>query len=107
MTVACASRCRCPARAPPPTRAPATSARTRSRRPGKQWESAYNYPREDQQLEHQLVLGGQLSLEELMAIPARSDERGEAWLETEPSRFARLADRLWSGLLIREELAIR
>jgi exodeoxyribonuclease V gamma subunit len=72
-----------------------------------EWESAYNYPREDQQLEHQLVLGGQLTMEQLMAIPARSDERGEGWLESEPSRFARLADRLWSGLLIREELAIR
>jgi exodeoxyribonuclease V gamma subunit len=72
-----------------------------------QWESAFNYPREDQELEHQLALGGQLTVEELMAIPARSDECGEGWLEAEPSRFARLAHRLWSGLLTREELAIR
>ncbi|MEA2146968.1 MAG: exodeoxyribonuclease gamma subunit, partial [Solirubrobacteraceae bacterium] len=71
------------------------------------WESAYNYPREDQQLEHQLVLGGQLTVEELMAIPASPDERGEGWLETEPSRFARLAHRLWFELLAREELTIR
>ena len=72
-----------------------------------EWESGYNYPREDQQLEHQLVLGGQLTVEELMAIPARRDEHGEGWLETEPSRFARLAHRLWSELLAREELTIR
>ena len=72
-----------------------------------EWESAYNYPREDRQLEHQLVLGGQLTVEELMAIPARRDERGEGWMETEPSRFARLAHRLWSELLAREELTIR
>ena len=53
------------------------------------------------------MLGGQLTVEELMAIPASRDERGEGWLETEPSRFARLAHRLWSELLAREELTIR
>ena len=48
----------------------------------------------------------QLTIEELVAIPARSDERGEGWQETEPSRFARLAHRLWSSLVAREELRI-
>jgi exodeoxyribonuclease V gamma subunit len=74
---------------------------------GEQWESVFNYPREDQELEHQLVLGGRLTLEQLMAIPARDDEQGEGWLGSEPSRFGRLAHRLWSGLLAREDLTIR
>jgi exodeoxyribonuclease V gamma subunit len=57
---------------------------------------------ENDEAEHQLVLGGALSLDDLLAEPPRA---GEDWGITEPSRLGRLAVRLWSGLLAHEELA--
>ena len=69
-----------------------------------EWKSGYTYPKEDEEPEHVLAFGEVLSLEALLALPAREDERGDGWLETEPSRFARLAHRLWSPMLAREEI---
>ena len=57
----------------------------------KEWESGWNFPREDQELEHQLVFGGVLTFEELLA---RAD-------------FDRSAHRLWDELLAWEQVEFR
>ena len=49
----------------------------------KEWESAWNFAREDQELEHQLVFGGVLPFAELAAR----------------SGFDRRAHQLWDGPL--------
>jgi exodeoxyribonuclease V gamma subunit len=72
-----------------------------------EWESTYQFDREDCELEHQLVLGGQLSLRELTELEPREDEAGEGWAEDEETRLGRCARRLWDGLLTREELSAR
>jgi exodeoxyribonuclease V gamma subunit len=66
------------------------------------WESGWNFPKEDADLEHQLVLGGVLSFDELTDEPPRADERGDGWDEQETTRFGRYALRLWAGLLATE-----
>jgi exodeoxyribonuclease V gamma subunit len=50
------------------------------------------------------VFGGKLTLDELMADPPADGEAGVGWDDAEPTRFGRLARRLWSGLLVSEEL---
>ena len=67
------------------------------------WESGYKYPREDVEPEHRLVLGGVLPFAELLAQPPRPDEAGPGWAAGEPTRFGRLARRLWDGLLACEQ----
>ena len=52
------------------------------------WQSEWGYPKEDRELEHQLVFGGVLSFDELLAKP----------------RFAELAHSLWEPLLAIEQL---
>lgn len=47
--------------------------------------------------EHRLVLGAGATVGDLFAEPARPDETGEGW-GTDPSRFGRLARRLWEPL---------
>jgi exodeoxyribonuclease V gamma subunit len=54
------------------------------------------------QPEHQLVLGD-VSVEDLLAEPARKDEDGPHW-PREKSRLGRLARRLWEPLLDREHV---
>jgi exodeoxyribonuclease V gamma subunit len=66
------------------------------------WESAWNFPKEDADLEHQLVRGEIASFDELTAEPPRLDECGAGWDETETTRFGRYAVRLWDGLLSTE-----
>jgi exodeoxyribonuclease V gamma subunit len=61
-----------------------------------EWESGWNFPKEDADLEHQLVRGGIVTFDELTAEPPRPDE---AWDDTETTRFGRYAVRLWDGLL--------
>jgi exodeoxyribonuclease V gamma subunit len=65
----------------------------------KAWKSDYDRDREDREPEHVAAFGRELSLAELMSEPARPDERGAGWEETEPTRFGRYAVRLWGGLL--------
>jgi exodeoxyribonuclease V gamma subunit len=72
-----------------------------------EWESDWRFEREDKELEHQLVLGGQLSLRELTELEPREDEAGDEWPEDEETRLGRCARRLWDGLLTREELSAR
>lgn len=70
----------------------------------KAWESGWNFPREDAELEHQLVFGGVLAFAELLEDGPRPDERGDGWDETDTTRFGRLARRLWAGALACEEV---
>jgi exodeoxyribonuclease V gamma subunit len=72
-----------------------------------EWESDWRFDREDKELEHQLVLGGQLTLRELSELEPREDETGDGWAEDEETRLGRCARRLWDGLLTREELSAR
>jgi exodeoxyribonuclease V gamma subunit len=57
----------------------------------KEWETEWNFTREDQELEHQLVFGGVLSFEELFSRP----------------EFDRAARRLWDGPLGWEQVEYR
>ncbi len=70
------------------------------------WKSGWNYPREDADLEHQLVLSGVRRFEELLVEPPGSDERGAGWEMSDVSRFGRLARRLWDGPLRHEQVEI-
>jgi exodeoxyribonuclease V gamma subunit len=71
------------------------------------WTSAWNFGKEDQEPEHQLVLGGVRSLDELLDERPRPDEEGEGWDVTATTRFGRLARRMWDGLLAHEEIELR
>ena len=73
----------------------------------KAWTSAWRFPKEDAQLEHQLVLGGVRSFEDVVSDPPHADERGPGWQMSETSRFGRLARRLWDGALSSEQVATR
>jgi exodeoxyribonuclease V gamma subunit len=72
-----------------------------------EWESTWNYDREDRDLEHQMVLGGVLRFAEILELAPAAGEDGDGWPPAESSRFGRYARRLWSGLLEREELSSR
>ncbi len=71
------------------------------------WKSGFGSYGEDREEEHRLAFGGELSLAELIAFAPRSDEQGDGWEVSEPSRFARLARRLWAPLLTRETVQER
>jgi len=73
----------------------------------KAWESEWNWPKEDEEPEHQLAFGGVLTFAELLRSSPRDDEQGEGWDAGEPTRFGRLARRLWSGMLACEEVVDR
>ena len=73
----------------------------------KEWTSGWNYPREDVEPEHRLVLGGTRTVAELFEQRPRDDEQGDGWDPLDPSRAGRYARRLWDGLLAREELIDR
>jgi exodeoxyribonuclease V gamma subunit len=72
-----------------------------------EWESAYSFDREDRAPEHVLALGGVRPFADLLAEPARADERGRWWDPDEPRRFGRWARRVWDPLLAIEEVADR
>ncbi len=73
----------------------------------REWRTEWSFDREDRELEHQLVLGGVLPLDELLRIGPGPGESGPGWEPAQTSRLGRLACRLWSGLLTREELSAR
>jgi exodeoxyribonuclease V gamma subunit len=102
-------------REPPPLACLASAAYAAAARDGRDpdaaargaWESAYQFDREDREPEHRLALGGVVPFAELVAEPARADERGPWWDPDEPRRFGRWARRLWDGLLQCEEVEDR
>jgi exodeoxyribonuclease V gamma subunit len=70
-----------------------------------QWTSTRDFSefsKEDSDPEHRLVLGGVITLDDILAEAPRPDEQGEGWFEPDPSRFARYAKRLWFGVLRHE-----
>jgi exodeoxyribonuclease V gamma subunit len=69
-----------------------------------EWKSPWNYEKEDAELEHQLVLGGIRTIEDVFTETPHAEERGPGWQMSETSRFGRLARRLWDGLLSCEEV---
>jgi exodeoxyribonuclease V gamma subunit len=70
---------------------------------GKQWTD-WQFPKEDRQPEHRLVLGGVVGFDELLADEPRRNETGDGWAEGEATRFGRYARRLWDGLLDNETM---
>ncbi|MCW2958953.1 MAG: recC, partial [Solirubrobacterales bacterium] len=71
------------------------------------WQSDWNFPKEDADPEHVQLLSGVVGLATLLDDPPRSDEHGDGWDDTQPSRFGRWSVRLWSGLLQHEEVTDR
>jgi exodeoxyribonuclease V gamma subunit len=72
-----------------------------------QWASAYDFPKEDKEAEHTLVLGGVLPFRavlELAGVP-RADE--VAWDPSGSTRFGAYAHRLWDALLAHEQVVDR
>jgi exodeoxyribonuclease V gamma subunit len=78
----------------------------------KQWESRHGgrygwISLENEEPEHQIVLGGTLAFEQLLEIAPGPQESGDGWAADERSRLGRLARRLWDGLLEREQVSSR
>jgi exodeoxyribonuclease V gamma subunit len=73
----------------------------------RQWETEWQVEHEDRDLEHQLVLDGLPTLEELLDIAPGPDEAGPGWAPAEASRLGRYARRLWDDLLGREVIRAR
>jgi exodeoxyribonuclease V gamma subunit len=59
------------------------------------WTSDFGWPKEDQDAEHVLVLGGVRPFEDILAFPPAVGEDGPGWPSGEKTRFGRLARRLW------------
>ncbi|MEJ7797796.1 MAG: exodeoxyribonuclease V subunit gamma [Solirubrobacteraceae bacterium] len=70
----------------------------------KAWTSEWGFDREDSELEHQLVLSGVRSFDELLSQAPRSDEQGDGWDPNETHRLGRCARRMWDGLLACEDV---
>jgi exodeoxyribonuclease V gamma subunit len=70
----------------------------------KEWETEWDFDREDREAEHQMAFGGVLTLAEVLGIAPAEDEGADGWAGSEASRFGRLARRLWEGLLTREQV---
>lgn len=73
----------------------------------KEWETEWNFDKEDREAEHQMAFGGVLTLGQVLDIEPAAGEVGEGWKESEASRFGRLSVRLWEGLLAREQVRVR
>ena len=65
---------------------------------------SWNFDQGGPEPEHQLVLGGVRTFDELLGEPPRADEQGDGWDADETTRFGRYARRLWDGLLACEEV---
>jgi exodeoxyribonuclease V gamma subunit len=71
------------------------------------WTSPWNFDKEDREPDHQLVLGGVRTFDELLAEPPRPGEQGRGWEMLETTRFGRYARRLWNDLLACEQVTRR
>ena len=47
----------------------------------KEWETEWNFEKEDREAEHQMAFGGVLTLSEVLDIAPRDGEAGEGWLD--------------------------
>jgi exodeoxyribonuclease V gamma subunit len=68
------------------------------------WASEWILSKEDVELEHQLVLDGVRTFDEVLAEPPRSDEQGQGWDMSDSTRFGRYARRIWDAPLRYEEV---
>jgi len=68
-----------------------------------EWESTFEWDREDRNPEHVRLLGGSPTFAEIFRPPPLDDEHGPDWDPTEQTRFGRYARRLWGPLLELEE----
>jgi exodeoxyribonuclease V gamma subunit len=59
---------------------------------------------ENQEPEHQLVLGGAAAFGDLLTTAPGADESGAGWVAGEATRFGRYALRLWHPILAVEEV---
>jgi exodeoxyribonuclease V gamma subunit len=66
---------------------------------GAAWTSDFNFDKDDKELEHQLVLGGVLTIEDLLGEPPCPGEDDPA----DATRLGHYARRMWAGLLAHEE----
>lgn len=64
----------------------------------REWESSWDFDREDKRPEHQLAFDGVLTFDALLTRPPVED-----WGTGETSRFGRLSRRLWDRLLVHEQ----
>jgi exodeoxyribonuclease V gamma subunit len=71
------------------------------------WETSWNYPKEDQDRDHELAFGAVITFDDLLAKAPRDDELDDPWDAAETTRFGKLARRLWDPLLAHEELVDR
>ena len=69
-----------------------------------EWTSSWNRDREDREPDHLLVLGGERTLDEVLAEPPRAEEAGDGWDPAQTTRFGRYARRVWDDLLACEEV---
>ncbi len=69
-----------------------------------EWQSTYDFAREDREPEHMMVLGGERPFDDLQKEQPRPNECGPGWKGAEESRFGRLACRLWDDLLGHEQM---
>jgi exodeoxyribonuclease V gamma subunit len=69
-----------------------------------EWTSQWNFDKEDKEPDHQLVLGGVRTFDELLVQPPAPGEAGRGWEMSETTRFGRYARRLWNGLLASERV---
>jgi exodeoxyribonuclease V gamma subunit len=61
-------------------------------------------PGESAEPEHQLVLGGIVPFDQLLAVPPAPGESGPGWAAAEHTRLGRLAERLWAPVLRLEKV---
>ncbi len=73
----------------------------------KAWDGGWGRPGESQDGANALVLGGVVPFDDLLHEAPAPDESGPGWDPAEPTRFGRLALRLWSGLLAHEQIVNR
>lgn len=66
------------------------------------WEGEFEREGERGDREHRLVLGDRVDFRTVLGPDPGADETGPGWAATEPTRFGRLAHRLWDGLLAHE-----
>ena len=63
-----------------------------------------DFPREDLDPAHQLVLGGRGDIGRMLDTPPGPHERGDGWPGDEKSRIGQLARRLWDPVLAHEKV---
>jgi exonuclease V gamma subunit len=73
------------------------------------WESSGDFEQEDKDRTHQMVLGGQLPYNDMVACsgPLSDEERARAFDPPERTRFGFYARLLWDALLEHEQLDSR